>query len=373
MRYRLALSVVALVTVAFANDAYSKNQTSTAATEQLVITSATVSTDGSTLFVVGRNLGSNPEVMVGDQPVSDVSVNAAGTTLTGTMPVVEQGTYLLHVSRGQAPKANGVLVVTVSHYGGRGQQGPPGPQGPAGPPGPAGTDGGPGPQGAQGIEGPAGPAGPAGPQGAPGATGPQGSQGPQGPAGPQGAPGSPGAQGPQGPAGPDGPQGPAGPTGPTGPTGPAGPRGPAGLGFRNVNANQAITVSSGQILPVASIPAYFPSAGFAMVVATGYCFGEPAQAALDVRVGLESVNSDITFFNGSAAVLHLTSPVVGTSTGRGFDSFSVSRVFPVSAGDNPTFFLNGTLGPGASGAQKFTCRSALTVFFAESELAASGS
>lgn len=78
-------------------------------------------------------------------------------------------------------------------------------------------------------------------------------------------------------------------------------------------------------------------------------------------------------FNARAAVLHLTSPVVGTSTGRGFDSFTVSRMFPVSTGANPTFFLNGTLGPGAAGAQKFTCRSAATVFFAENELAASGS
>jgi len=141
-----------------------------------------------------------------------------------------------------------------------------------------------------------------------------------------------------------------------------------------VNAFQAITVGMGDDpMPVASVTTYFPSNGFAMVLATGYCFGEAGQPALDVRVGLETVDNAISFYNGGSAVLHLTSPNVGTATGRGFDSFSISRVFPVNAGDNPTFFLNGILGGGAPGAQRFTCKSALTVFFAQSQLAASGS
>ena len=120
-------------------------------------------------------------------------------------------------------------------------------------------------------------------------------------------------------------------------------------------------------MPVASVTGYFPNAGYALVIATGYCFGEPGQAALDVRLGLESANDTLSFYNGGSAVLHLTSPNVGTANGRGFDTFSASRVYPVNAGDNPTFYLNAALGAGA-GAQKFTCKSAVTVFFAENQL-----
>ena len=367
MRQRLILAVFALVMVAFADRAHSSNPNSSQSNEQLVITSAVVSTDGSTLFVTGRNFGPNAEVTVGDQRVTDVSVNATGTTLTGTMPVVEPGTHLLHISRGPAVRKNATLVVTVG-YGSDSRE--PGPAGPEGPQGPAGA---PGVTGPQGPEGPAGPAGPEGQVGPAGPAGAQGAAGPQGPAGPQGAAGAQGAAGPQGTQGPAGPQGVPGDPGPMGNTGPQGPRGPAGLGFRSTNAFQAITVGMGESQPVASAAAYFPSAGVAMVFATGYCFGDPGQPALDVRVGLETVNNDISFANGAASVLHLTSPTVGSPTGRGFDSFSVSRMFPVSAGDNPTFYLNATLGGGAAGAQRFTCRTAVTVFFAENQLAASGS
>ncbi|MGH9346738.1 MAG: IPT/TIG domain-containing protein, partial [Vicinamibacterales bacterium] len=148
------MSVVALVGIAFADRVYSKNATSTTATEQLVITTATVSADGSTLFATGRNFGPAPEVTVGDQPVVDVQVNATGTMLTGSMPVSEPGTHLLHVSRGPAPKHNAALVVTVTSS--NELQGPPGPPGPAGPAGPE------GPQGPAGDVGPAGPQGPRG-------------------------------------------------------------------------------------------------------------------------------------------------------------------------------------------------------------------
>lgn len=314
MRYRLALSVVALVTVAFADDAYSKNQTSAAATEQLVITSATVSTDGSTLFVVGRNLGSNPEVMIGDQPVSDVSVDATGTRLTGTMPVVEPGTHLLHVSRGQAPKANGTLVVTVGYHGGSGPQGPPGPEG---------------------------------------------SMGPAGPAGEQGPPG---------------PQGPAGPAGPIGPQGPQGPAGPSGSGFRSVEAFNSWTglVGAGDPAPVASVTAVVPADGFARVVATGYCFGPQGS---EVRLALEppppppapgeAPQYPFTYPRGGTAIFRLTSP-----NGFGFGSFSASRTFAVIAGSN-TFYLNGYLSSGATGTQTFTCSTGLTLVFTETQLPAS--
>lgn len=159
--------------------------------------------------------------------------------------------------------------------------------------------------------------------------------------------------------------------GPTGPAGATGPQGPAGLGFRSTTAFQALTVAMGDNpSPVASLTTYFPANGFAMVVATGYCFGEPGQPALDVRLGLENANDALSFYNGGSAVLHLSSPTVGTATGRGFDSFSASRVFAVNAGDNPTYYLNAVLGGGAAGAQKFTCKSALSVFFAEAQLPA---
>jgi hypothetical protein len=125
--------------------------------------------------------------------------------------------------------------------------------------------------------------------------------------------------------------------------------------------------------PVASVAAYFPSSGFALVMATGYCFGEAGQPALDIRLGVETASDTLTFANGGSAVLHLTSPSVGDPTGRGFDSFSVVRTFPVTAGSNATYYLNGVIGGGAAGQQRFTCKSALTVFFSESQLAASGS
>jgi hypothetical protein len=337
MRLRVVLIVIALVTTAPVKWAQASNRASEHATEQLVITSATVSNDGTTLFVTGRNFGRRPHVIVGDQRVSNVVVNPNGTSLTGAMPVVEAGTYFLHVSRGPAPKMNATLVVTVDASFG-GEQDPTGTQGPAGPPGP---------QGPAGAEGPAGPAGP---------VGPQGERGAEGPAGPQGA------------------QGPQGPMGPTGPVGPEGPRGASGLGFRMADAFQAITSGIGDDpQPVASVTAHFPASGFALVTATGYCFGEAGGPALDIRIGIETVNNTLTFANGGSAVLHLTSPNVGDPFGRGFDSFSVMRAFPVTAGSTPTYHLNGVLGGGGAGEQRFTCKSALTVFFTETQLPASGS
>ena len=320
MRQGLLLGLFALVTLGFAERADASNSKSATATQQLVVISATVSADGSTLFATGRHFGRNPEVFVGGHRVTDVTVNATGTALTGTMPVVEPGTYLLQVSRGDSPRKNGALVVTVAYSSERGGQGPEGPQGPPGPQGPEGPDG------------------------------PQGPPGPPGEAGKDGAPGAPGTQGP------------------------AGPQGPAGLGFRNVTAFQAVTTALlDDPLPVASIAAHFPRDGFAMVLATGYCFTEMAAPAVDVRLGIEDANNVLSFMNGGAAVLHLTSPVVGTPTGRGFDTFSISRMFPVTAGSNPTFYLNTILGAGPGGSHKYTCKSALTVFFAETQLAASGS
>jgi hypothetical protein len=371
MRHRIGFVVFAFLMVAFTHPAYSSNPKSEEATGQVVITHAAVSSDGSTLFVTGRNLGHHPQVFVGDQEVTNVSVNAQGTALTGTMPVVEPGTHLLRVSRGTAAKKNATLAVTVGYGGGNAEQGPAGPEGPQGPQGPAGE---PGPAGPQGPEGPAGPAGPAGPEGAVGATGPAGPIGPIGPTGATGPAGPTGAQGPQGPAGPQGPegaqgatgpQGPAGPTGPTGPTGPQGPQGPAGPAgaFRSATAFNSWTGLVGASSPssVGSITAIVPADGVARVMATGYCFGPNGAEA---RLALEANTTDFTYPLGGTAIMRLNSP-----NGFGFGTFAASRTFPVVAGSN-TFHVNGFLSSGATGNQTLTCSVGLTFIFAEQELPA---
>src|ERR687891_2036095 len=64
---------------------------------ELVVISASKSSDGSTLFVTGRNFGKSPSVFVGDTRIGGVTVGDDGTTLTGIMPALPPGTYLLQV------------------------------------------------------------------------------------------------------------------------------------------------------------------------------------------------------------------------------------------------------------------------------------
>ena len=144
------------------------------ATPQLVITTAAVSADETTLLVGGHNFGANPRVTVGGIELSPVTVDSTGTMLSAPLPTLPPGTYALTVWRGPSATQAAFFVVTI------------GEQGPAGPPGPT------------------------------GATGPPGEPGPPGPAGANGTNGAPGAPGPQGPPGPAGPTGPAGPAGPAG-------------------------------------------------------------------------------------------------------------------------------------------------------------
>jgi hypothetical protein len=196
------------------------------------------------------------------------------TSVTATLPVQSQGTYILKVTNG------GGSSDTLDVGYGVGQQGPIGPVGPQGLAGPQGPQGLTGPQGPQGVPGPQGAPGPQGPTGATGASGPTGPAGPAGSNGSgfnflqafnsgmvyaindvatyggstyvaiaangpslvtpdvsptwmvlaaAGAPGETGAQGPTGPAGPIGLAGPIGPPGLQGLQGNTGPQGPQGL------------------------------------------------------------------------------------------------------------------------------------------------
>jgi hypothetical protein len=212
---------------------------------------------GSTVVIVGKNLGGTTAVTVGEGALTGLQVNAEGTTVTGTLSwSAAPGSYVLRLTAtppltgsivsaavectSPKPMANWVclnggwvpadhplthtepppaepvtltFVLTIGAGGEPGPAGPAGPAGVAGPAGPAGANGAPGATGPAGPQGAAGPQGPQGPAGAAGAAGSQGSQGPIGPQGPQGIQGAQGIQGPQGPQGDPGPQGPAGSAG----------------------------------------------------------------------------------------------------------------------------------------------------------------
>ncbi|MFA5910534.1 MAG: hypothetical protein WC815_17270 [Vicinamibacterales bacterium] len=165
----------------------------------LVITSVT--TDASFLYIAGINFGARPSVFLSGMPLSRV-VNAARTQITASLPTLPAGSYLLHVSRGNAPHQNFSFSVAI------GAMGPAGEPGPTGQTGLTGSAGDPGPAG---PAGPAGATGPAGPVGAAGPMGPIGPAGPVGPMGPMGLMGLTGAQGPAGAAGAAGATGAAGP------------------------------------------------------------------------------------------------------------------------------------------------------------------
>src|SRR5262245_18730494 len=71
-----------------------------------MITDALVSSDQTTLFVDGVNLGARPSVMLGDTQVGSgaqlagVAVDTAGRRLTAQLPPLVPGTYLLQVTNG---------------------------------------------------------------------------------------------------------------------------------------------------------------------------------------------------------------------------------------------------------------------------------
>jgi hypothetical protein len=277
----------------------------------VAITSATVSPDGTTLFVTGRNFGSAPTVTLGGLLVGGVTVNEGGTVLTGVMPVTDPGTYALVVSR--SPNTEASMSVAV---------------GAVGPPGPAGDPG---------------PEGPAGPQGSPGV------EGPQGPAGQQG------------PAGPTGPQGAVGPMGPMGLQGPQGPPGRDGVGSKHrVATNLRWSGFPGwfYMKDLHTVTADFPSAGTAFMHVVGTCFG-PANASHQFSLSQEANTFDYTTgANGHARL-----------DGSGQGSFSVAHAFPIAAAGPQTFHLVTYMSEGpAGGPFDTTCNTTATVFFGSSNL-----
>ena len=214
-----------------------------------VIIAATISVDGTTLFIQGMGFGALPTVTLGGVILDGVSVNSIGTQITAFMPVLPDGTFQLTVQSGNTKSIAFEMTLGV-----RGPEGPQGPQGPPGPAGVNGVDGLPGPPGATGATGPVGP------------QGPTGAQGPAGPTGPQGV---------QGPAGPQGPQGPLGPTGATGAEGPQGPAGATGV--------VTVGVFSGAIAEVPAVGNYVFAGPTTTVVTTA---GQRLVGAGEAMLGL---------------------------------------------------------------------------------------
>lgn len=116
----------------------------------VVITAA--SADETTIHIEGVNFGSNPMVFLGGVPLAGVTVDATGTLITAVAPAFTPGTYLLHVSTGNASPQNGTFNLAI---------GAAGPAGPRGSDGRDGTDGLDGQDGEDGAAGPPGPPGPA--------------------------------------------------------------------------------------------------------------------------------------------------------------------------------------------------------------------
>jgi Collagen triple helix repeat (20 copies) len=152
----------------------------------VVISSATISADQTTLFATGANFGSRPIVKLGELILGGVQVSATGTQLNALMPALAPGSYRLTIWRASGSDKAAVFDLTLGTTGPRGEIGPTGLTGPEGP------KGDPGPEGQKGDTGPIGPAG---------ATG---AEGPPGPAGAPGANGLPGKEGLIGPPGPSG-------------------------------------------------------------------------------------------------------------------------------------------------------------------------
>lgn len=103
---------------------------------QLTITSATVSSDQSTLLVTGANFGATPTVTLGDLALGGVQVGAGGTSLSALMPALAPGSYRLVVARGNGAAQSDDFDLAVGVTGPTGPQGPAGPVGPVGPAGP---------------------------------------------------------------------------------------------------------------------------------------------------------------------------------------------------------------------------------------------
>lgn len=94
--------------------------------DPLVITRVTV--DASYLYIAGTNFGANPSVFLNGMPLTHV-VNAPRTQIIAPLPSLAAGSYLLHVSRGNAPHMNATFSVAIGASGPIGPKGDPGPAG----------------------------------------------------------------------------------------------------------------------------------------------------------------------------------------------------------------------------------------------------
>jgi Collagen triple helix repeat (20 copies)/IPT/TIG domain len=323
---RLAVCMLAMLSLAIAETVSASSATANDNNPQLVIESASVSVDGTTLFVTGRNFGRSPSVTLGDDPVGGVTVNPNGTALAGIMPALPSGTYRLVVSRGPAKEQRGTISFTVLPTVVESQSV---------------------------VEGPPGPPGPQGPAGSTGPEGPQGLAGAQGPAGGQGPAGATGAQGPAGPMGPAGPQGLAGPQGPQGPPG-------TGGAFKYVEGMGSWSGYAGATDPgvLFSADATFPTDGVAHVLSTGFC---SAPNSSNLRFALEDSPGSFSFLPGSFVVTETT------SDGKGQSAWTVARAFNVTSGQH-TFYVNAYIAYGPGGEQTLNCVGSTTISFTSNPL-----
>ncbi len=98
-----------------------------------IVTAATQSAAGDTLFISGSGFGSSPIVTLGGVVLGGVLVDSPGTSITAVMPALPPGSYELSVESAKNKAVN--FEITI------GTQGPPGP---AGSPGATGSPGLPG-------------------------------------------------------------------------------------------------------------------------------------------------------------------------------------------------------------------------------------
>jgi hypothetical protein len=168
-----------------------------------------------------------------------------------------------------------------------------------------------------------------------------------GPEGPAGSPGPPGPVGPQGPQGEPGPQGESGPPGPSG-------------AFKQLNIAPfnitAAAASAGAIAFTA------PSAGTALVTATGLCAFNGAGA-----IALE-VGPEITTANPSLGTSFQNQSWVSVGTGDGppaYRSIALSRAFAVPSEGPFQIFLNEQR---VNGVAQVSCFVTLNAFFTSTTL-----
>ena len=200
------------------------------------------------------------------------------------------------------------------------------------------------------VPGPTGPAGSAGSRGDTGATG---SAGPVGPKGDTGATGATGATGPTGPAGPQGP---------TGATGPAGPQGPAGPGAIVVSSDFQTSMTIGaSCTNYAQVSLTVPTAGTFVVTAQVHVAIDHTNGVSDIwSINVGGSANDCGFW--SRRWVDSVSPDASSYCCSDHSAF-VQRTFAAGVAGTYTFFLNGYMIGGQSGADQFEFAYVIAVFY----------